>query len=238
MKKRYWLLAIGCWLAPAPAFAAPDSVAVDSLGRSGRLPDGPWWIGVWGAAATHSPFTTRHGERHRDLYMAGVRLGRQMHTSDRLVFDYYVDIVPFVRSTNNPVKYTDVETCAPVAGTRIITCATHETMETATARGFAVTPIGLQMRAFHGRAVEAVIGASFGAVKYDAPVPDPSEKRLNFMVEAVLGIHVRTGRDGAVIAGVRQNHTSNANTGSVNPGIDSRVLYFGVTRWVSRRSQR
>ncbi len=110
-------------------------------------------------------------------------------------------------------------------------------METATARGYAVTPIGLQMRAFHGRAVEAVIGASFGVVQYDAPVPDPGEKRRNFMGDIVLGVHVRTGRQGAITAGVRQNHTSNAGTGAVNPGLESRVVYLGVTRSMSRRSQ-
>ena len=232
MKRSYCLLAIGCWLLPS-FVAAQDPAATEVGARDEREgPIRPWWVGVWTGAAKHAPFATRHGERHRDYYMTGLRIGRTMHSSRRLAFDYFVDLVPWVRSTNNPVRYTSEEACAPWEG--LYQCRQYETMETATTRGYAVTPIGLQMRALRGGPVEIVVGASFGAVMYDQRIPDPGEKRLNFMGDVTLGVQVPMELGVTLLAGVRQNHTSNANTGDANPGLEARVLYVGVTRSVGR----
>ena len=239
MKSGYWLLAVGCWFVPADVGASPDSLTSPAGARvETESTQGEWWVGAWASAAKKSPFETRHGERHRDYYMAGLRVGRTMHATSRLAFDYFMDVVPWVRSTNNPVKYSDVVTCSPSPLPGGLICTSSQVMETATAHGFAFAPIGLQMRAWHGRPVELVVGASFGAVMYNQRVPDPGEKRLNFMGDITIGVQVRTDARGSVIAGLRQNHTSNASTGEVNPGLDSRVLYVGVTRSVGRPTQR
>jgi hypothetical protein len=220
VKTSRWLLAIGCWLAPVAASALPDSTV------------GPWWVGIWGAAANDSKFDTRHGDRHRDVHMVGVRLGRQISASRRFALDYYVDIVPLIRSTNIPIAYRD-----EVVSCDALWCRVEEVMETATVRGYGVTPIGLQLRAFPGAPVELVFGLSAGAAMYDKPVPDPGEKRLNFMGDLTVGVQLRLGQSGALLAGIRHNHTSNAGTGRANPGLDTRVLYAGVTRAVGRRSK-
>ncbi|MCR4341910.1 MAG: acyloxyacyl hydrolase [Gemmatimonadaceae bacterium] len=238
MKGSCWLLAFGCWLVPAAASALPDSATANgSLGVTvppARPPTaGPWWIGVWGALATHSSFDTRHGERHRDVQMLGVRFGRQLSAARGFAIDYYVDMVPLIRSTNIPTAYRDVVTCDVFNRCRI-----DERMETATVRGYGVTPIGLQLRAFAGERVQLVVGAGAGAAMYDRPVPDPGEKRLNFMGDVTAGVEVRLGRSGALLAGVRHNHTSNANTGPANPGLDTRVFYAGFTRTLGTRAQR
>lgn len=237
MRMRYGLVAIGCWLCPAVATAMSDSTAVQNVSGIDGPPARPsslgrWWIGVWGGAALHSEFDTRWGRRHRDLYMAGVRVGRQLSASRLLAVDYYVEVVPLIRSTNNPVEYRDIWTCVPPNP-----CTVDAVMETATARGYGVTPIGLQMRAFPRNRVQVVLGLSLGVARYDRPVPDPDEKRFNFMGDLVLGTEIPLGRSSALLAGVRQNHTSNANTGPANPGLDSRVLYVGATRSFGRRSQ-
>lgn len=237
MIQRCGLLAFAFLLVPATGFAAPDSTAAESargIDRSPATPStmGPWWIGVWAGAANNSRFQTRHGRRDRDLRMAGVRVGRQMFASRRFAFDYFVDVVPWIRSTNIPVEYTQTVTCRPGN-----TCTEIEVMETATVRGYGLTPIGLQMRAFPGNLVELVFGMSFGAAMYDRPVPDPDEKRLNFMGDLTAGVQVRLGHSGALLAGFRQNHTSNANTGPANTGMDSRVVYVGATRSLGRRSR-
>jgi len=235
VRASYWLLAIGCWLLPAAIASGQDSAYANPDARVERArPDRPWWVGVWTGAARNSSFVTRHGERRRDYYLTGLRVGRTMHSSPRLAFDYFVDVVPWVRSTRNPVRYSQTVTCSPIGPSQALACTTTEIMETATARGFAVTPIGLQMRALRGRPVEIVLGASFGAVMYDQRIPDPGEKRLNFMGDVTLGVQVPTDLGVTVLAGVRQNHTSNANTGEVNPGLEARVLYFGLTRSVGR----
>ncbi len=188
---------------------------------------------MWGAMANHSGFDTRHGERYRDVQMLGVRFGRQLSASRLFALDYYVDMIPLIRSTNIPIAYREQRTCDSFNR-----CSTDELMETATVRGYGVTPVGLQLRAFAGERVQLVLGASAGAAMYDRPVPDPGEKRLNFMGDVTAGVQVRLGRSGALLAGVRHNHTSNANTGPANPGLDTRVIYAGFTRTVRQRAQR
>lgn len=238
MTTRCWLLAIGCWLSPAAALAVPDSTTTGNAAESTRSPEAPstagfWWLGAWAGAALDSEFDTREGPRHRDFYMAGIRLGRALTVSRQLAIDYFIDVVPLLHSTNNPVGYH-------VVGTRpsVDDCNVEVVMETATARGYGVTPIGLQLRVFPRSRIQPVLGLSIGAAWYDKPVPDPGEKRLNFMGDLAAGVHIRAGRSGAVVAGVRQHHTSNAGTGRVNPGLDSRVLYLAATRSIGRRSQR
>ncbi len=192
---------------------------------------GPWWIGAWGGAAFNSEFDTRLGHRRRDFYMAGIRLGRQLSASPRLAIDYFIDIVPFLRSTNNPVEYRET-TCQPLT-----ICMVELIMTDATVHGYGVTPIGLQLRTFPQNRVQLVFGLNLGVAWYEKPVPDPDEKQLNFMGDLTAGVQVRVGRSDALLAGVRQNHTSNANTGAANPGLDSRVLYVGMTRSLGWRSQ-
>lgn len=235
MKKRCWLLAIGFWLAPVVAIAATDSTAMETArGRPVVHADSArsWWIGVWAGAAPHSEFQTRLGPRHRDLYMAGVRFGRPLSVSPRLAVDYFVDVVPLIRSTKTPVAYREAR-----CDGRGMPCIPTVVMETATVHGYGLVPIGFQLRAFPQNRVQLVFGLSAGAAWYDKPVPDPDEKRFNFMSDITVGVQLRAGRSGAVLAGFRQNHTSNANSGPANPGLDSRVGYLGVIRSLGRRSQ-
>lgn len=188
---------------------------------------------LWAGGARHSSFDTRLGTRHRDFYMAGVRLGWQLPVSRQLAVDYFIDVIPLMLSTNNPIEYRE-RRCEP-QGEMPVVC--DPIMETATAHGHGVTPVGIQLRGFPESRVQPVLGLSIGAAWYDKPVPDPGEKRLNFMGDLAAGVHIRAGRSGAVVAGVRQHHTSNAGTGRVNPGLDSRVLYLGATRSLGRRSR-
>jgi len=237
VKSSCWLLAIACWLLPAVAVALPDSATVEDSGNIARaarpLTPAPWWVGAWGAIANHSGFATRHGPRHRDVQMLGIRFGRQLAASRHFALDYHADVIPVIRSTNIPTAYRDVTVCDDTGR-----CNADEVMETATVRGYGVTPLGIQLRAFQSGPVQLVLGASAGVALYNRPVPDPGEKRLNFMGDVTAGVQVRLGRSAALLAGVRHNHTSNANTGPVNPGMDTRVLYAGFTRTLAKPEQR
>lgn len=238
MRLCHWPLAIGCWLVPAAGAASvADSTAVegDPRGIGPLAPPstvGPWWGGVWVGAALNSEFATRLGPRHRDFYLAGIRFGRQLSASRAIAVDYFVDVVPLLRSTNNPVEYRRETTRCDR-----FSCDTELVMDTRTAHGFGVTPVGLQLRAFPRSRIQLVLGLGLGVAWYDARVPDPDEQHLNFMGDLAAGLHVRLGHSDAVLVGIRHNHTSNASTGRVNPGLDSRVVYVGATRSFGRRSQ-
>jgi len=111
-------------------------------------------------------------------------------------------------------------------------------MVTETARGFGMTPLGLQARIWPANRLQLAFGLSMGLVLYDQAIPDPEEKRLNFMGDLSAGVQLRIGRFGQLLAGVRQNHTSNGFTGPTNPGLDARVVYVGATRSLGRGSRR
>ncbi len=236
MIHRCWLLAIGCWLCPGIAAAIPDSVAIDSGSarpiRPEAAPAKKWQAGAWAGASFHSKFATREGPRYRDLYMAGVRFVRVDNRLLDFALDYYIDVIPLIRSTNTPTEYR-AESCSEAWGG---SCPRYA-MVTETVSGLGLTPIGLQLRAFARGPVQLSVGLGLGAVWYRRPVPDPGAKRLNFMGDLSAGLQFRLGNS-AVLAGFRQNHTSNAGTGPVNPGIDSRVGYVGLIRSFDARPQR
>lgn len=237
MNASCWLLALGSSFIANDARALPDTTVAEVVDTSRTAPmpqraPGGWWLGAWGAGARHSKFYTRLGVRYRDFYMLGVRVGRELPVSRLVAVDYYMDFVPLLVSTNNPVKYTGFRVCAPTASQ----CPNALTMDTETVRGVGVTPIGIQVRGFPGSRVQPLFAIHLGAVWYNKPIPDPDEQQLNFMGDLAVGVQMRVGRTSSVAAGMRQHHTSNAETGRVNPGIDSRVLYLGITRPLSRRS--
>ncbi|MBA3579407.1 MAG: acyloxyacyl hydrolase [Gemmatimonadaceae bacterium] len=235
MNKRCWLLAAGCCLFPIAAAADSTTVEKTRVPPEGAgVSSRPWWFGAWAGAATHSPFETRHGHRNRDFYIAAIRVGRELDTSRRYAYDYFVEIIPLLRQTNIPVEYREVVTCGPGGSS----CSTKTVMVTETARGFGVTPLGLQVRVFPSSRFHLAFGLSMGVVLYDSPVPDPEEKRLNFMGDISAGVQMRVGRASNLIAGLRQNHTSNGFTGPTNPGLDARVLYVGATRSLGRGLRR
>lgn len=245
MKSRYWLLAFGFLLAAGSAVAAQDtarvpagdSVMVDNADASPfssvRPPPRRWLAGAWAGAAFNSGFATRQGRRHRDLYMAGLRFVSADARTGDFALDYYVEVVPLIRTTNTPVEYR-AQPCPP--GPQPLACGEYE-MITETVSGYGLTPLGLQLRAFARARMQLTMSVGLGLARYQRPVPDPGEKRLNFMGDVGVGIQVRLGR-AAVLTGIRHNHTSNAGTGSVNPGLDSRVVYVAFTRPFRQRAKR
>lgn len=234
MKRRFWLLAFGFWLAAGSAVGAQDSDAVDTVRHAGARPsaDGArrWHIGAWFGASFHSRFATRQGPRYRDLYMAGIRFLNAAEATRDVTLDYYVDLVPLIRSTNTPTEYR--WECSGTSNPP--DCKSR--MVTETVPGFGITPVGLQLRAFARRKVQLTFGLGLGAAWYQSPVPDPDERQLNFMGDAGAGLQFELG-EAAVLAGIRHSHTSNGGTGEVNPGLDSRVIYLGVVRPLGRRAK-
>jgi hypothetical protein len=55
----------------------------------------------------------------------------------------------------------------------------------------------------------------------------PSGTRANFLVQAGVGIAVRTGRRWSAVVGWRWYHISNANFGEHNPGVNFSLLLVG-----------
>ena len=182
-------------------------------------------IGVWSAVARDEPLKTRVGHTHdRDLYALGVRAVWALAGRGAVRLDYEANVLPAVVSTQMP-EYdcaTAAAGCPPwasgvrLAGDRSV-------------YGFGALPVGLRLRVAAGPRLALVARGNAGVVLFRQRVPDPGETRLNFWGDLGTGAELGVGRGLTAEAGFRLNHVSNANTGPVNPGMNSRMLELGVS---------
>lgn len=98
--------------------------------------------------------------------------------------------------------------------------------------GQATWGIGANLLYEHHFAVEGRVlpvwklGAGFLYTNHEIP---RDETRHNFSVLTALGVNIMVSERSALFLGYRFHHVSNANTGSVNPGINVHSAMFGLS---------
>jgi hypothetical protein len=100
--------------------------------------------------------------------------------------------------------------------------------------GFGLTPVGFQLRLFHTSPVQILTYANGGALWFTERIPDPEATRFNFTAELGAAIQVNLPERLGLVVGYSWHHTSNAGTGRVNPGLNSRAISVGI---VARRER-
>jgi hypothetical protein len=197
-------------------------------GQSVRRP--PPTLAVWTAFAGNEPLNTRIGDTNdRDLFLAGLRARWLLAESGPVAFAYTADLLPAVVSTGMP-SYTFVNVpgplCPPnqVCALPIITDMTRKTVY-----GFGAAPVGGEVRYRAARPLAFVLRGSAGGVYFSRPIPDPEERRFNFIFDIGASAEWMFSRRVGVTAGYRLNHISNAGRGPVNPGMNSRMLELGLS---------
>lgn len=183
---------------------------------------------VWTAFAGNEPLSTRIGSTNdRDLYVVGVRARWLRSQRGSFELAYTADLLPAVVSTGMPA-YTFVDVRGPMCppsqacAVSIITEVTRNTVY-----GFGVAPGG-EARFRASRPLSLVLRGSAGGVYFSRPIPDPDERRFNFIFDIGAGAELRFSRRLAITAGYRLNHISNAGRGPVNPGMNSQMLEVGL----------
>jgi hypothetical protein len=190
---------------------APDSV---------QAPQTPWSFDVWFAGGTHEPLKTRFGHvEDRALYLAGIRALKSINSWRYGDLRYTPTIVPGILATANR-EYQSVR--YPDGSTGLIPYKK-------TAFGMGLIPIALEATVAASRSAGLVMGGGGGAAYFNRRIPDPEETRFNFLADLHTGLYLRS-RVGTTTFGFRLQHISNGNTGRVNPGMDSRMLYVGFSR--------
>ena len=188
-------------------------------------------FGFWTALALNQPLKTRLGHTHdRDLFIAGLRGRWLLHQQSLVEVSYTADVLPIVVSTAMPF-YTEVGTsCTPS------TCTTLSTTKVSrkSVYGGGLVPLGFELRVGGGFPLKLVMRGSAGVVEFSRRVPDPGEQRLNFILDAGVAAEAQLTRRIGLGAGFRFDHISNAGTGAVNPGMNSRMLELGVF-WSHRK---
>ena len=153
------------------------------------------------------------------MTMLEVELAIPLRTARRSGLEYHARAVPFVIAQGNPTQPA-------------IRAGDGWNLSTATRRastiGFGVKPAGLRgWVGAGGVRLEADFAA--GILHFGTPLLAANATRLNFTYEFGLGVRMsRLGRRGPVI-GYRWHHVSNAGLGEVNPGLNSNVIFLGLS---------
>jgi len=185
-----------------------------------------WTFGAWVAGGDHQPLRTRLGHVHdRALVVTGFRATRPVSAGPLVSVRYTVDVLPLVVATNNP-EYAVTGACSLAAcpSWYLAMVERHQT-----AYGFGITPVGLETEWFPHSRISFVISAAGGGVYFDHKIPDPQATRFNFTAEGVAGVRLHVA-SAALTVGMNWYHISNGFTGKVNPAMDSRLLFLGISR--------
>jgi hypothetical protein len=94
--------------------------------------------------------------------------------------------------------------------------------------GAGLSPLGLKIN-FGQSWIQPFVAASVGFLYFEDDIPVPDSSRFNFTPEFGLGVQFFLAPKQALTLGYKLHHTSNANTGRSNPGMDSHVIYVGFS---------
>lgn len=98
-------------------------------------------------------------------------------------------------------------------------------------RGYAYasggSPIAIQLNWLHSGRIQPFFTSGGGFLYFDRHLF--SATQLNFTAQVGVGVQVFSSKHHSIDFGYRYHHISNANLGSVNPGMDSHVLFLGVS---------
>ncbi|HEY9517235.1 MAG TPA: acyloxyacyl hydrolase [Gemmatimonadaceae bacterium] len=210
-----------------PETAPADSVTPDER----HWPSSASFFGVRLATAHHSRIPNRISTpMYRDLYIVDLRAGWTMLARGPLSVEYVPSVVPLVISTGNPEYVQSAGECPPEDDGCVVLYegGPEFVPRYHTAYGFGLSPVGFQLRLFRQSPVQILAHASGGALWFSRPVPDPEATRFNFTAELGSALQIRLPDHFGLVLGYTWHHTSNAGTGHVNPGLNSRVLTFGL----------
>ncbi len=186
----------------------------------------------------HSTVPTRmESTAYRDLYIVDLRAGWTLASNDFISVEYAPSVVPLAISTRNPTEYEPrvANTCLEGKDCNNYKALSISTVPLySTTYGFGLTPVGFQMRLFRTSPVQLLTYANGGALWFTHRIPDPEATRFNFTAELGTALQVNLPDRLGLVLGYSWHHTSNAGTGRVNPGLNSRALSIGI---VARRGR-
>lgn len=207
-------------------------------GETHSGPSSPAFFELRFVTSRHSSIPTRMPiAEYRNLYIVDLRAGWTLTSNGVLSVEYAPSIVPLAISTRNPEEYVPRASVNCAQGKE---CDDFTTLEVTTVPlysntyGFGITPVGFQLRLFRTSPVQLLTYANGGALWFTHRIPDPEATRFNFTAELGAAVQVNLPERLGLVVGYSWHHTSNAGTGRVNPGLNSRALSLGI---VARRER-
>lgn len=138
------------------------------------------------------------------MYQVEARYGRLVYTNHLLALHWVAEVIPLTlvgqRQPNGQRDY---------------------------AYGGGGSPIALQANFLHDRRVQPILFSGGGFLAFNQRMFYAT--KFNFTAELGAGVQVFTSRHHSIDFGYKYHHISNANRGNTNPGMDSHVLFIGVS---------
>ena len=198
-----------------PALLAQPSAQADRPAR---------YVGVWMGLSPNSSVGEFTLPR-RQLVLIGARVEWVVEASPLVTLAATSDIVPVAVITHTPT-YTMREVVFPGGGTTQLKRQTGNKP----VYGAGIMPFGFKLRVGSWPRVRLVGATSVGGLWFTRDVPIPDARRFNFAFEYGGGIEFGRRNGRTLTLAYKFHHLSNANSAAVNPGLDSNVIYFGVSR--------
>jgi hypothetical protein len=95
------------------------------------------------------------------------------------------------------------------------------------ARAAGGSPIAIQLNGLRSARIRPFFTSGGGLLYFNQPMFHATQ--LNFTAQVAVGLQVFTSKRHSVDFGYRYHHISNANLGNENPGMDSHLLFVGVS---------
>lgn len=170
-------------------------------------------FGVWMGYSPHS-FVLQGTSVHRQLFLLNLEYARRVLVHGPLTLKYTADVVP-VALEMQPTTFYIV----------------HEKVlknPAGTVFGAGANPFGLQLNLGHKK-LQPFVNSSAGFLYFTRQVPAPASSQFNFTFNFGGGVQLFTRSLRSFTIGYKYHHLSNAETGTINPGIDSNVIYVGFS---------
>ena len=203
----------------------------DAQGAASRDSGVAWIIrvaGMEGGVACPCHSTALDVPHSRQLYIVALGARWPLVTGPGgLEVGYEFEVLPLIVSRGTPDGSLHVSLCDDGRY-----CATASSFYpwTMTAAGMGVLPLGVTGLVPIAPRLRLRLRASGGILRLSNPVPVTAGRKFNFMADGSAALELRLTSVMSLNAGVVQNHISNGNTSSINPGMDSRMLEVGLVR--------
>ena len=138
------------------------------------------------------------------MYQIEARYGRLVYTNRLLALRYIAEVIP-LSLVGDP----------QANGQRVY------------AHGAGGSPIGTQINFLYNRRVQPFLTSGGGFLYFDRQMFGATQ--FNFTAQVATGVQVFTSRHRSIDFGYKYHHISNANLGRINPGMDSHMLFVGVS---------
>jgi len=218
------LLAALLLLILAPGSRAQAPAPADS-GRS--------WIvrvaGATGAEACPCRSPSLHVPHDRELYIVGIGMRKVLRSQgpDGFEVAYDLQFLPLIVSRGTADENLRVALCR---GNQYCGTASAPSPWTTRATGIGILPLGFTALAPIAPLLCFQLRGAAGAVRLSKPVPVLEGHKFNFLAEASTTLELRVSSSISLTGGMVFNHISNGGTAAINPGMNSRMLEFGIVR--------